>query len=93
MQLTLINVIERQLESRIIPQRASDGYINATAMCQAAGKLFGGYRRTAETQAFLEELARSMQIRIDPLIVTIMDGQNEERGTWVHPHVAVSLEL
>jgi hypothetical protein len=90
MQLAL-TLINRQIENNFIPQRANDGYINATAMCQAVGKLFGDYRRRAVTEEFLTELAGSMGIPIDQLVFTVMTGRNEERGTWVHPDVAVNL--
>ena len=75
----------------MIPQRAIDGYVNATAMCRAVGKLFADYRRLGVTQAFLEELSRSMGIPIDLLVFTNASGLNEHRGTWVHPDVAINL--
>lgn len=90
MQLALA-LITHQIENTVIPQRANDGYINATLMCKAVGKLFADYRRLGSTDAFLTELARSMGIPIDQLVFTMMTGPNEERGTWVHPDVAVNL--
>ena len=38
------------------------------------------YRRTAATEEFLTELARSMGIPIDQLVFTTMTGRNEERN-------------
>jgi hypothetical protein len=32
----------------VIAQRASDGYVNATAMCQANGKEFSNYFKNKE---------------------------------------------
>src|ERR1700694_105881 len=90
MQLAL-SLITHKIENNSIPQRANDGYINATAMCKAVGKLFGDYRRLATTEEFLAELAGSMGIPIDQLVFTTMSGPNEERGTWVHPDVAMNL--
>jgi hypothetical protein len=77
----------------MIAQRTTDGYVNATAMCQANGKEFFGYSRGKEAQAFLEALARSPQICGDPLTITKSTGPNEERGTWVHPKVAIHLAM
>ena len=33
-----LSLITHQVQNSIVEQRASDGYINATAMCKAAGK-------------------------------------------------------
>ena len=74
-----------------VGQRVSDGYINATAMCKAVGKKWSDYRRLETTQAFLDELARSLGYPMDLLTDSITRGPNHERGTWVHPFVAVTL--
>ena len=78
-------------QGSLIHQRKDDGYINATAMCKVAGKLFGHYRSNATTEAFLVALSRSIGIPIDQIIQTIGGGSNDARGTWVHPQVAVHL--
>jgi len=90
MQLEL-TLISHEIENTLIHQRAVDGYVNATAMCKAVGKKFNDYFRNAGTQAFLEELARSAGIPADALVYTQTAGRNEERGTWVHPDVAINL--
>lgn len=84
-------LVQYELEHEIIYQRVKDGYVNATAMCKAGGKLFGDYRRLGGTTPFLDALSRSMGIPIDLLVVTIATGANELRGTWVHPQVAIHL--
>lgn len=85
------SIIVHQLEAMPVGQRASDGYINATAMCQAAGKEWSDYRRLANTEDFLREISGSLGIPRDLLTHTITRGPNHERGTWVHPQVAVNL--
>jgi hypothetical protein len=86
-------LILRQLPSPTGPitirQRATDGYICVTDICQAAGKLFGGWRRIDRTEEYLQELSRSMQIPIDLLLITITTGPNNTRGTWAHPRIAL----
>ena len=89
MQLQL-SLIERQINDCPIPQRASDGFINATAMCQAAGKLWGHYRALQSTEEFLSFLSADIGIPISGLVVTLKGGSGPQ-GTWVHPDVAVSL--
>jgi hypothetical protein len=62
-----------------IRQRPLDGFICVTDICQAAGKLYGGWRRLDRTEEYLQELARSMQIHIDLLLMSITTGPNEEK--------------
>jgi hypothetical protein len=83
-------LITHQVQNSIVEQRASDGYINATAMCKAAGKLFGHYRENDTTSAFLEALAADIGIPIFNLI-QVLRGENVAQGTWVHPQVAIHL--
>lgn len=86
-----LDLITHNVDDSVIHQRTEDGYVNASAMCKAAGKLFNDYSRLKNTNAFLEELSRSTGIPVDLLIITIIDGENGGRGTWVHPQVAINL--
>ncbi|WP_426050356.1 KilA-N domain-containing protein [Brevundimonas sp. SL161] len=86
-----LDLIPHDYRGEIIAQRERDGYINATAMCKAAGKLFGDYQRLKTTVEFMAELSGSMGIPIDGLVSSITTGQNELRGSWVHPQVATHL--
>src|SRR5690606_18434952 len=86
-----LDLIPHDYRGEIIAQRAKDGYINATAMCKASGKLFADYSRSKTTQEFLAALGGPMGIPIDQLISSITAGPNEHRGTWVHPQVATHL--
>jgi hypothetical protein len=83
-------IIVRQLEAMPVGQRTSDGYINATAMCQIAGKEWSHYRELLGTVAFLTELSQSLGIPRGLLTHSIINGPRDERGTWVHPQVAVT---
>lgn len=102
----ILPLIEHKLEKININQRANDGYVNATALCQAANKRIDNYFRSPNTQEFLEELSNQLKISIkakipfpqfegDPidsfLIQVIHGGHNDLRGTWVHPQVAINL--
>ena len=84
-------LIPHEIGRRLIHQRAIDGYINATAMCQAAGKLFADYRRLKSTDAFLKALEADMGIPITELIQVVRGGDPDLQGTWVHPQVAINL--
>ncbi len=84
------DLITHHVADSPIQQRSSDGYINATAMCKAAGKLFGHYRENAVSRDFLDELATDIGIPISGLIQSVKGGAGAQ-GTWVHPHVALHL--
>lgn len=75
----------------LVQQRATDGFINATAMCKAAGKEWSNYRKAEATTEFFLALERSLQIGRDPLVQSILVGPNDHRGTWVHPQIAIHL--
>lgn len=88
-QLTLI---PHEVDDSIVLQRASDGFINATEMCIAAGKDFHDYRRLKSTRAFLDELESDTGIPGSQLIVSLKGNSNKfEQGTWVHPDIAINL--
>jgi hypothetical protein len=50
------DVITRSLNQVAVGQRTQDGYVNATAICQAANKEWSGYRRNQTTDEFLDAL-------------------------------------
>lgn len=82
-------VIPHIVEGNIIHQRASDGYINATAMCQAAGKKFSHYNTVKNNIDFIDALSRSLVLPSAVLVQSVRGGNYQ--GTWVHPQVAVHL--
>lgn len=83
--------ISRELEKTSVNQRVTDGFINATEICKAAGKNFADYTRTQNTKDFLEALSADMGIPITELIEQIKGGIPQFQGTWVHPQVAINL--
>lgn len=86
-----LELIPHKVGAEIISQRSKDGYINATAMCKTAGKLWGHYRETLATKAFLDELSSDIGIPISELVQSIKGGDPALQGTWVHPQVAIHL--
>lgn len=80
-----------RVEGEIVSQRRKDGYINATAMCQAAGKRWNDYRRLLTTDPFLAELSAATGIPAAELIQSLSGGTPHLQGTWVHPQVAINL--
>jgi hypothetical protein len=87
-----MSIIKHEYNGLHIPQRPTDGYVNATAMCKASGKLLGDYLRLKSTKEYFEALAPSMGIPITALVQVFQGGNDQdEQGTWVHPEVAVDL--
>lgn len=86
-----LSLIAHQVQNSVVEQRAADGYINATAMCKATGKLMADYTRLKSTKEFLDALAVDMGIPISQLIQTLRNGHTGDQGTWVHPQVAINL--
>lgn len=84
-------LVYHKTENELISQRVEDGYVNATAMCKAAGKEWSAYYRNNATKAFINELSTALQISQDALIQSIVGGLPDMQGTWVHPQVAIHL--
>jgi hypothetical protein len=51
------NLITHSMGNKTIMQRPEDGYMNATAMCQAANKRLNHYITNESTQKFLDALS------------------------------------
>jgi KilA-N domain len=84
-------VIPRSMDGKLIQQRASDGFINATAMCNAANKKISHYLENKTTIEFVAELAADAGIPASQLIQVVKGGNPDYQGTWVHPDVAIHL--
>jgi hypothetical protein len=80
-------LINREVEKSLIHQRSGDGYINASQLCQAAGKRWHNYIVVESTGAFIRALAAKTEE------VLIQEVINSDRtvSVWVHPKVAIHL--
>lgn len=85
--------IAHEEDNAIIYQRHKDGYVNATAMCKAAGKLMGNYNQLETTKEFIQALSSDIGIPITDIIITQRGGDPILQGTWVHPDLAVHLAM
>lgn len=83
--------IPRNLDGEVVTQRQKDGYINATAMCKAAGKQWHDYSRLTTTRPYLDALSSDTGIPLTELIQSIKGGTPHLQGTWVHPQIATHL--
>lgn len=72
-------------------QRPIDGHINATQICHATGKLFGDWHRLEDTKQYLQAVSKRMGIPIGSLVQSVTNGPRNQRGTWVHPRIALRI--
>lgn len=70
--------------------RSSDGYVNATKLCQSAGRRWPKYYENQSSRDFISEFSST----IDPSVVLLKysSGGNGERHTWIHPVIAEDLQ-
>jgi predicted GIY-YIG superfamily endonuclease len=77
------------LKGVTIQSRESDGFINATQMCKAGGKLFKDWSRLSSTNDLMNELSSNGGIIPLDLIDVSVGGNHS--GSWIHPDLAVQL--
>jgi hypothetical protein len=71
-----------------------DGYIFATALCKASGKLVGNWLRLKETKEFIKNLEKNdIHIHTSGKLIEIYKGGNDKynQGTWIHPDLGIQL--
>jgi hypothetical protein len=81
-------LISRDFHGATIRQRSSDGYLNATDMCQSTGKRLNDYRRLKSTQEYLDVFSLKTGI---PVIKIIEVKSGRYGGTWIHPKASINL--
>ena len=84
-------IVVRTWNDAPISRRDSDGFADATAMCQANGKRWHDYERLDRTADYMKALAASTGLTPEQLVITTTTGPNHLRGTWIHPRLAVDL--
>ena len=78
----------RSWNGTLIPRRIVDGYVNATAMCKANGKLWANYFQTDRATIYMEALSETIGI---PMVSLYQSETGRNGGTWIHPQLAVDL--
>jgi len=83
------NAIIEIFEGQQITIRPSDGYWNATEMCQRYGRQFNDFSRLKNTKAYIASLSAKTGIPVLELL-QVKKGGNRP-GVWVHRRVALKL--
>jgi hypothetical protein len=88
-------LISRDFHGATIRQRSSDGYLNATDMCQSTGKRLNDYRRLKSTQEYIVALSSDAGIPASNIIQVVKGVQKgktaQDQGTWIHPYASINL--
>ena len=86
-------IIAHPIAGQAVHQRVPDGYINATALCKAAGKRFFDYHRRGATTEFIAVLSLETGIPVSRMVQIYRGQPTHLQGTWVHPRVAIHLGM
>jgi hypothetical protein len=90
-------LISRDFHGARIRQRSNDGYLDATAMCQATGKRFGDYRRLKSTKEYFIAFSSDVGIPTSKIIQVnkgVQQGKtSQDQGTWIHPYASIHLAI
>lgn len=76
-----------------------DGFVNATILCKAMGKVFNDYQKVKQNQKYINELYNSeiesniiySKNKSEDLIIIKKGGDVKLQGTWVHRLIAVDV--
>ena len=74
-----------------IALRLTDGYVNASALCEACDKNLDDYIRLKTTDEFMKELSKEINIPVSDLVQPFESRNRTINGTWVHPQIAINL--
>lgn len=76
-----LELLPHEYRGEIILQRASDGYVNATAMCRVAGREYSRYRELKATNEFLSALSLDLglsEVQLNPNKARHSGGRPQE---------------
>jgi hypothetical protein len=98
--MTSLTPISHNFNNSVISQLQEDtlingvmvpkGFVNATEMCKANRKQIAKYWENVKTKEFLTEYNRCNR-NSGYTVITITEGVNEYRGTWVHLDIALDI--
>lgn len=84
-------IIRRDINDTFIALRLTDGYINATALCEACDKKLEDYTRLNATNEFMNELSKETKKTVSQLMQPFESNNTTIKGIWVHPLLAINL--
>jgi len=89
---TALSVVDPNGNEIVVEIRRSNGYVNATKLCQTMGKDWNSYYTNPKTVEFLAEFSKFVKFSYDATEKALIRiGTSESPYTWVHPDVAVHM--
>ena len=67
-----------------------NGYVNASKLCNSAGKRYAKWIQNNVAKDLINELKSADRIR-SPLFINVIKGRYDTRGTYVHPKLIVHI--
>lgn len=98
--IVILNNLDKEIreqEDRVtlgnveIHARPGDHYINVTQLCKAGGREFYKWNENEVSKEFVHLLGEKLNMTREQLIVSLTDGSRNDRGTWVHPRIAIQI--
>jgi hypothetical protein len=74
-----------------IERRPADGFVNATAMCQANGRRWAKYAETERCREYIAALKAEVRISDFAPVLSQRGGVDGGGQTWIHPSLAIDL--
>lgn len=73
-----------------------NGYVNVTKMCDEGGKKFFNWRQNIRSKTLIECLSKELGSLgiprdLDELLINIISGENDLRGTYAHPDLVLDI--
>jgi hypothetical protein len=82
---------QRFWQGTAIQRRDADGFVNATAMCQANGRRWAKYAESERAREYMQALAAVVPNSDFGIVQAQRGGIAGGGGTWVHPSLAIDL--
>jgi len=88
----VVNTTEaRTWQGTAIERRQADGFVNATAMCQANGRRWAKYAESDRCKEYIAALAAVVRISDFAPVQSRRGGIAGGGETWIHPSLAIDL--
>jgi hypothetical protein len=82
---------QRIWQGTAIQRREADGFVNATAMCQANGRRWAKYAESERAKQYMQALAAVVPNSDFGIVQAQRGGSAGGGATWVHPSLAIDL--
>lgn len=82
-----------KLSHLIVLIMRDNGYVNATKLCRESGKEFEEWYQSELAKEYVKLVGEDVGVSVESLRIEVEDGEEELRGTYVHPKLIVILAM